>query len=69
MGVKMIDEVPFKTGFYNLIGAVIPKCCVECETAKFHYEFRGEDVGIFLLCEERNKCPLINKTSEEVNDG
>lgn len=69
MPLKVAKDLPFKTGFHNLIGSVIPKCCIECNTAKFHYAFSCEDIGIFLICEERDKCPLRNKTSEEVTDG
>ena len=69
MGTKFAKDLPFKTGFHNLIGSVIPQCCVECDTAKFHYAFSGEDVGIFLLCRDRDKCPRRKNTSEEVTDG
>ena len=69
MGVKVVKDLPFKTGFRNLIGSVIPECCIECDTAKFHYAFSCEDVGIFFLCEERDKCTLRNKDSKEVTDG
>ena len=69
MGVKMAKDLPFKTGFRNLIGSVIPECCIECDTAKFHYAFSCEDIGIFLLCKERDVCPLRNKETEDVTNG
>ena len=69
MGTKVVKDLPFKTVFHNLIGSVIPKCCIECDTAKFHYAFSCEDVGIFLICEDRDRCPRRKKTSEEVTDG
>lgn len=69
MGTKVAKDLPFKTGFHNLIGSVIPKCCTECDTAKFHYAFSCEDVGIFLICEERDRCKRRKNTSEEVTDG
>lgn len=69
MSVKMIEDMPFKTGFYNLIGAVIPKCCTECETAKFHYFAHSDGVGLGLKCKSWDRCPLRNKETEEVTDG
>lgn len=69
MGTKVAKDLPFKTGFHNLIGSVIQKCCAECDTAKFHYAFSCEDVGIFLICEERYRCQRRKKNSEEVTDG
>ena len=69
MGVKMAKDLPFKTGVRNLIGSVIPKCFIECNTAKFHYTFSCEYIGIFLLCKERDVCPLRNKETEEATNG
>ena len=57
MGVKMAKDLPFKTGFRNLIGSVIPKCCIECDTAKFHYAFSGEDIGIFFTLQRTRRMP------------
>lgn len=69
MGVKTIEDLPFKTGFSNLIGSAIPKCCAECETAKFHYGTCCSGVMIFMDCKSWNRCPLRNKTTKEVTNG
>lgn len=69
MGVKTIEDMPFKTGFYNLIGTVIPKCCAECETAKFHYGTYCSGVMISMDCKSWNRCPMRNKATEEVTNG
>ena len=69
MGVKTIEDLPFKTGFSNLIGAVIPKCSAECETAKFHYGTHCVGVMISMDCKSWNGCPLRNKETEEVANG
>lgn len=65
MGTKIVKDLPFESEFHNLIGPVIPRCCTECDTAKFHYAFRCVGFGIFLDCEAWDKCPLRNKTLEK----
>lgn len=70
MGVKMVEDLPFKTGFYNLIGQVIPRCCTECETAKFHYASHCVGMMFSLNCKTWDRCPLRNKeTEQEETDG
>lgn len=70
MAIKMVEDMPFKKGFYNLIGTVIPKCCAECETAKFHYFAHSAGFGLSLNCKAWDMCPLRNKaTNEDVTNG